>query len=288
MRHSLIVLSLLLGPATAPSAQPYISVESSVMTAGNIQVAHPEFVLVPDHPVYYAPRLQVNLFYYDGLYWMYHDDRWYVSALHDGPWDLVHPDSVPPFVLRVPVRYYVNPPVYFHGWYVDAPPRWDIHWGPRWAQHRRGWDRWDRHAVRPHAPPPVPRHFSGDRHPRVEPRMQRNPHHPSPPREAVVRPRFQEPAAPRAQSPQRRREDFQRQAPAQAHPQGRVPAVEQQRPQLRQAQELRVQQAPRPAVQERAPQVRGDVQRFRPGAERRDGPRPERAQDRGRERGQGR
>jgi len=285
MRHSLIVLSLLLGPAAAASAQPYFNVPSPVRTVGNVQVVYPEFVLVPDHPVYYAPRQQVNLFYYDGLYWMYHEDHWYVSALHDGPWELVHPESVPPFVLRVPVRYYVNPPVYFHGWYVDAPPRWDMHWGPRWAQRRHGWDR---HVVRPHAPPPVPRHFSRDPHPRFEPRAQHTPHPPSPPREAVVRPRFQEPGVPRAQPPQRRWEDVQRQRAPQAQPQGRAPVVEQRRHQQREAPEWRVQQAPRPPVQERAPQARGDVQRFQPGAERRDGPRPEPAQDRGRERGQGR
>ncbi|MBT9502792.1 MAG: hypothetical protein IV092_16215 [Burkholderiaceae bacterium] len=45
-------------------------------------------------------------------------------------------DLVPVFVLRVPVRYYRQPPPYFRGWRADAPPRWGDHWGLDWAQQR--------------------------------------------------------------------------------------------------------------------------------------------------------
>jgi hypothetical protein len=78
--------------------------------------AYPDLVAVPGYPVYYAPRLDSNFFFYDGLYWVYAQDNWYASSWYDGPWDMVAPESVPLFVLRVPVRYYRQPPGYFGGW----------------------------------------------------------------------------------------------------------------------------------------------------------------------------
>jgi hypothetical protein len=121
---------------------------------------------VPGFPVYYAPRLDVNFFFYDGLYWVYQDDNWYASFWYNGPWDLVRPALVPVFVLRIPVRFYRSPPAYFRGWASDEPPRWGEHWGHDWEQHRSGWDKWDRRDAPPPAPPPhYQRKYSGDRYP---------------------------------------------------------------------------------------------------------------------------
>ncbi len=95
---------------------------------------YPQLVRVPGYPVYYAPGLNANYFFYDGMYWVYQGDNWYTSSWYNGPWNLVAPDYVPAYVLRVPVRYYRAPPVYFRGWRADAPPRWGDHWGGGWAQ----------------------------------------------------------------------------------------------------------------------------------------------------------
>ncbi len=116
--------------------------------------AYPQLVPVPGYPVYYAPQLNANYFFYDGLYWVYQNDNWYASYWYNGPWWLVEPVDVPLFVLRVPVRYYHAAPVYFRAWQADAPPHWGEHWGRQWEQRRRGWDRWDRSAVP--APAPLP------------------------------------------------------------------------------------------------------------------------------------
>lgn len=116
----------------------------------------PELVPVPGYPVYYASNLAVNYFFYDGAYWLYYNDRWYVSEWHDGPWQYVDPFDVPDFLLRVPVRYYRRPPVYFHAWHYDAAPRWGYHWGPSWERRRPHWNRWDHRHVPPRAP--LPRH----------------------------------------------------------------------------------------------------------------------------------
>ena len=128
--------------------------------------AYPQLVLVPGYPVYYAPQVNANLFFYDGMYWVFEDGNWYASSWFNGPWGLVDPQAVPLFVLRVPVRYYRAPPSYFRPWRADAPPRWGEHWGGDWERNRSGWDRWDHRAVP--APAPLPayqRRYSQDRYP---------------------------------------------------------------------------------------------------------------------------
>jgi hypothetical protein len=163
MRHLFIALALLAGPLAPADAQVSFGIDIGVHVA-----AYPELVLVPGYPVYYDPRASTNYFYYDGLYWVYQSDSWYASSWYDGPWQAVGPESVPLFVLRVPVRYYRHPPVYFRGWSADAPPRWGEHWGRGWERRRGGWDRWDRRAAPRPAPLPVyQRQYSGDHYPRA-------------------------------------------------------------------------------------------------------------------------
>ena len=283
LRHALIALSVLttpLLPAAPATAQVSIGISVPGISIGIHQPFYPELVLVPGTPVYYAPHAQTNYFFYDGLYWVYHDDRWYTSVWYDGPWDPVDPYQVPLFVLRVPVRYYVYPPVYFHGWIINAPPRWDIHWGPRWVQHRHGWDHWDYRAVPRPAPPPVyQRHYSGNRYPRPEHQhelRERNYHYQ--PREASVSRHFQDRPAPRVpppvqimapaprtetphtQYPQRDRDDGRRSS-ASAAPQPREPLAQEQ-PQQAREQHRRDQQ--RHELQRHEPQ-RHDPQRQEPG-----------------------
>ncbi len=169
---------------------------------------YPELVLVPGYPVYYAPRLNSNFFFYDGMYWVYQDDDWYASAWYNGPWSLVDPQYVPLFVLRIPVRYYRVQPPYFRGWRADAPPRWGEHWGNDWEQHRHGWDRWNRRAAP--APAPLPtyqRQYSGNRYPNQVEQQQEihNQHYRYQPRDPVVRQHYQAQPVPRAPMPSQHR-----------------------------------------------------------------------------------
>lgn len=157
MRHLLLVLPLLLG--TVPAAQSQVSVGIGVELPGiSIGInlpAFPDLQRVPGYPVYYAPQTQGNYFFYDGLYWVYQGDEWYASGWYNGPWRAVGRYDVPAYVLRVPVRYYRQPPPYFRGWQADAPPRWNDHWGRDWQQRRPDWNRWDRRAAPAPAPLPV-------------------------------------------------------------------------------------------------------------------------------------
>jgi len=128
MRLALVLAWGLLAVSGSATAQVSIQLGLPSVRIGVQIGGYPDLVAVPGYPVYYAPQLGSNLFFYDGLYWVYAEDQWYASSWYDGPWDLVAPESVPYFVLRVPVRYYRQPPAYFNGWGRDAPPRWGEHW----------------------------------------------------------------------------------------------------------------------------------------------------------------
>ena len=169
MRNFLIVLWMLLCSITSAAAQVSVGIGLPGVSIGINLPVYPELVPVPGYPVYYAPQVNSNYFFYDGMYWVYQGDNWYASSWYNGPWELVTPEAVPLFVLRVPVRYYRRPPVYFRGWRSDAPPRWGEHWGNAWEQSRSGWNNWNRRAVP--APAPLPayqRQYAGTRYPRVE------------------------------------------------------------------------------------------------------------------------
>jgi hypothetical protein len=130
---------------------------------------YPNLVPVPRYPVYYAAGLNSNLFFYDGQYWVYAQDNWYTSTWYNGPWDFVPPETVPDFVLRVPLLYYRRPPAYFSGWNRESPPHWGEHWGRGWEDRRRGWDHWTSRDVPKRAPPPAyQRDYSHEYYPRVE------------------------------------------------------------------------------------------------------------------------
>ena len=116
MRRLLLALPLLL--LQVPSAQAQISVSIGI----NLPV-YPQLQRVPGYPVYYAPQAPGNFFFYDGLYWVFEDDGWYFSSWYNGPWRFIGPEYVPVYLLRVPVRYYQQPPSYFRAWRADAAPR---------------------------------------------------------------------------------------------------------------------------------------------------------------------
>jgi hypothetical protein len=166
MRRAPLALCLLLAATTPAFAQ--VSLNFSV-PGGSIGLnlgGYPALQPIPGYPVYYAPGVNSNYFFYDGMYWVFQNNNWYASSWYNGPWALVDPYYVPPYILRVPVRYYRHAPVYFRGWRSDAAPHWGEHWGPQWEQRRSGWDNWDRKsAPRPAPLPTYQRQYSGNRYP---------------------------------------------------------------------------------------------------------------------------
>ena len=233
MRTGLVVLWMLLCSITSAAAQVSIGIGLPGVSIGFSLPMYPQLVPVPGYPVYYAPQVNSNYFFYDGMYWLYQRDNWYASSWYNGPWQLVAPEAVPLFVLRVPVRYYRRPPAYFHGWRSDAPPHWGDHWGNAWAQRRAGWDNWDRSSVPPPAPLPVyQRQYSGNRYPAVEQQqVLQSQNYRYQPRDAVVQQHYQTQqgaapvpptAQPQARPPQQGAAQRQQEA-GKAQPQARPP-----------------------------------------------------------------
>jgi len=150
----MLLLALLLAPVVAlpATAQVNIAIGAPSIDIGIHFPALPSLTVVPGTPVYYAPSVDTNFFFYDGMYWVLKDDTWYTSSWYNGPWAVVDPDIVPDFILRVPVRYYRHPPSYFHGWAANAPPRWGEHWGKSWEGKHAGWEQ-AAHAPIPRAAP---------------------------------------------------------------------------------------------------------------------------------------
>ena len=147
--------------ALVPLAPAMADVSLSINLGG-----YPALQPIPGYPVYYAPGVNTNYFFYDGRYWVFDGANWYASTWYNGPWAVVDPFYVPVYLLRVPVRYYRHAPAYFHSWRADAAPHWDEHWGREWSDRHRGWDHWDRSRTPRAAPlPTYQREYRGNRYP---------------------------------------------------------------------------------------------------------------------------
>lgn len=200
MRIFWLIFFLLSAGMTSSCVHDGRSPDVGVSIGVNIP-AYPHLVLIPGHPVYYDPAIQLNFFFYDGLYWVFSSDRWYASVWYNGPWHFVAYERVPIYVLRVPVRYYRKPPPYFRGWHQEAPPRWDEHWGSagRGRDAEREWqDR--KPADRERLPDPAPapdyqRDYSGKQYPYDDDRQHaiRTERYRYEPREPITRERYKLP-----------------------------------------------------------------------------------------------
>lgn len=87
---------MLFGLAAPAQAQVRSGIGLPGVSIGINLPLYPEFVQVPGYPVYYAPRLDSNYFFYDGMYWVYEGDNWYdANSWYNGSWGLVAPEAVP-------------------------------------------------------------------------------------------------------------------------------------------------------------------------------------------------
>jgi hypothetical protein len=86
-----------------------------------VLTAPPQLMVVPGTPVYYAPGVSANLFFYKGRYYTVANGVWAMARAYTGPWAVIQIGQVPAPVVAVPVEYYKIPPGHLkkHG-----PPPW--------------------------------------------------------------------------------------------------------------------------------------------------------------------
>jgi hypothetical protein len=75
-----------------------------------VLTAPPQLVVVPGTPVYYAPDVSANLFFYKGRYYTVANGVWSRAPAYNGPWAVIQIGQVPAPVVAVPVEYYKIPP----------------------------------------------------------------------------------------------------------------------------------------------------------------------------------
>ena len=67
--YGLIVLSMLLCTVMTAEAQLSIGIGLHNLSIGINLPLYPQLVPVPGYPVYYAPQVDANYFFYDGMFW---------------------------------------------------------------------------------------------------------------------------------------------------------------------------------------------------------------------------
>src|SRR5437667_10199884 len=105
-----LAAGLLAEPARATDVHIGINIGTLPPPPPVVVEAPPPLVVVPRTPVYYAPALPYNYFYYGGLYYTLHEDHWFYAASFNGPWSFVTIEHVPRPILAVPVPYYTVHP----------------------------------------------------------------------------------------------------------------------------------------------------------------------------------
>ena len=126
----------------ARAADVHVNVNIGVPPPPQIVMpAPPQLEVVPGSPVYVAPAVPYNFFYYDGIYYVSHEGHWFSSPSAHGPWVFVQ--HAPRPVLAVPARYYRVPPGHMkhHG-----PPPWAGHGRGHEDEHGHGHDHGHGHG----------------------------------------------------------------------------------------------------------------------------------------------
>ena len=111
---------LLAGPALADSLS--VGVRTDSVSLGINIGSPPQFAVVPGTPVYHAPSVPHNYFFFGGQYYLFHNEVWFSAGYYNGTWTIIALERVPQPILAVPVNYYKVPPGHWkkkHG-----PPPW--------------------------------------------------------------------------------------------------------------------------------------------------------------------
>lgn len=133
-------LLALMGPFDRGSAGVNVNVGISVPPPPPLVVpAPPPMFVIPRTYVYFAPDVDVDVFFYQGYWYRPHQGHWYRSKTYNGKWVYLSPKRVPRSVINVPPDFRHVPPGHRHIPYGDVRKNWKT-----WERNKH----WERHGGR--------------------------------------------------------------------------------------------------------------------------------------------
>ena len=101
--------------------------------------APPPMFVIPRTYVYFAPEVEVDIFFYNGYWYRPYREHWYRSGTYNGKWVYISSKKVPPVLLNLPPDYRRVPPGHRHIPHGHLKKNW------------RSWERdkyWEKHGGR--------------------------------------------------------------------------------------------------------------------------------------------
>lgn len=106
----LIVMSLLFFYPAKGNAEVDVSINIGLPLPAIVISAPPAVVMIPGAPVYFAPDIEVDIFFYRGYWYRPYRQRWYRASHYNGPWCYIAPRAVPNVIVKLPPGYRHIPP----------------------------------------------------------------------------------------------------------------------------------------------------------------------------------
>jgi hypothetical protein len=140
-----------IGHPSRTTAQVNISVGINLPPPPPLVIpAPPPMFVIPRTYVYFAPDVDVDIFFYGGYWYRPYRGYWYRSGAYNGKWVYLAPNKVPPVLLNLPPDFRRVPPGYRHIAYADVKKNWKS-WEKNkyWEKHGgREWhgEKWEHDA----------------------------------------------------------------------------------------------------------------------------------------------
>ena len=120
-----------------------VNISINIPLPGLVISAPPALVMVPGTYVYFAPDLNVDVFFYQGYWYRPYGGYWYISADYRGPWGYLAIERMPSVLLNLSPSYRRVPPGYGRmpqGTVMRNWRTWESgHYGNRY-ERERGYD----------------------------------------------------------------------------------------------------------------------------------------------------
>jgi len=146
-----MMLVIGLGHPSRATAEVNINVGINVPPPPPLVIpAPPPMLVIPRTYVYFAPEVEVDIFFYQGYWYRPYRGHWYRSAIYNGKWVFIVPERVPRVLINLPPDFRRVPPGHRHVPYGNVKKNWktwekDKYWekhgGKEWHGEKQEHDR---------------------------------------------------------------------------------------------------------------------------------------------------